>query len=497
MRRTSLIRRQHAPFRIVAAILCLLPACSSRTSAPTAPNGGRESRLAQRAGSSLCLTLQDGIIVDGLLVVWRAKAPEQEAAIERDYDLETIDTVEGFRISECATGRFGGTLLDQLRADPRVLSAEPNFVADTPEAAGHSWAFDDGVLDGSGYEDQSASARLGLTAAQGVTRGGGILVAVLDTGVNGDNPLLAGRVVPGRDFVDDDTDATDLPDGVDSDADGLVDEALGHGTHVAGIVALVAPDARILPIRVLDNDGRGSLFAVARAISYAVYRGARVINLSFGSLASSELLQTVIDTATDQGVVVVASAGNWGADLPLEYPANSSHVIAVAATDPTDAPAPFTSFGPYVGICAPGVGIRSSYWNGHTALWSGTSMSTAFASGGAALLLATHPQWRWSDVLGRLAETAEPLVRVDGTFPSLTAGRLYLPAALGVAAAVPPAASSPAPSDSTSSGDPAPPPPDGGTASTPPDSSATTSGSPDGGGTTTPPDSSDATTASN
>jgi subtilisin family serine protease len=386
--------------------------------------------------------IDDGIVIDGLLVIWRSADAANIAAIEQDYDLETIDSFAEFRVSQSTTGRLGGALLDALRSDPRVLSVEPNFVADTPEAFGHSWAFDDGVLDGPGYEDQGIAVRLGLDPAHGVSRGNGVLVAILDTGVNADHPLLAGRVIAGRDYVDDDTDASDRPDSYDSDLDGQVDEALGHGTHVAGIVALVAPDARILPIRVLDNDGRGSLLAIARGITYAVWRGARVINLSLGSLAQSDLLQFAIDNAIAQGAVVIASAGNWGAEEPLEYPANSRNVIAVAATDSADAAAPFTSYGPFVSVCAPGVGVRSSYWNGNTAIWSGSSMSSGFASGASALLLSVHPEWRRSDVRTRLVETATPLV--GATYASMTAGRIDIGAALGVVPAsaevpVPPA----------------------------------------------------------
>ena len=95
------------------------------------------------------------------------------------------------------------------------------------------------------------------------------MVAVIDTGVQSDHPELAGKMTAGYDFVDMDGTPGDVGDGRDNDSDGEADEMVGHGTHVAGIVALAAPDARIMPIRALDTEGRGTTFGIARAIRFA------------------------------------------------------------------------------------------------------------------------------------------------------------------------------------------------------------------------------------
>ena len=342
-------------------------------------------------------------------VVWWPHNEGESEAVENEYGMTATASLAGGALCLIPVGQDALLFAQQLQSDSRVAWAEPNYVAETAESRGHSFAFDDGFDFQSGFVDQLAAQRLGLASAHVASKGRGILVAVIDTGVNPEHPLLARHLVAGQDFVDGDTDPRELPDGIDSDADGQIDEALGHGSHVAGIVALVAPEAKIMALRVLDNDGRGDAFQIARAIDYAVARRANVINLSLGMLSEDHPLRDAIARARGAGVVVIASAGNWGAENPQEFPATSPLVSAVAATNANDLPTTFTSFGGFVALCAPGDGIRSAYWNGHTAVWSGTSMSAPFVSGGAALLLAAHPGWSSPQVIERLALTATAL----------------------------------------------------------------------------------------
>lgn len=408
------------------ATLVAIAGCG-RATAPTAPEPS--SPNATRPMSSASATSSNPI--DATTVLWRSHDASQESAVESEYGLVRLGEVGTYEVCRVPSGSDPVLVSQTLQADTRVGWAEPNYLLEPAETRGHSWAFDDGYLNATGYEDQSATARLGLAQAHALSTGRGILVAVLDTGVNPLHSLLAGHVAPGWDFVSNDADASEAPDGVDSDGDGFVDEALGHGTHVAGIVALAAPGASILPVRVLDNDGRGTALNVARGIDYAVSRGARVINLSLGLLAEDQVIEDAVARATAVGVVVVASAGNWGAEEPEEYPANFEETAAVAATRADDMPATFTSFGSFVALSAPGDGIRSAFWNGHTAVWSGTSMSAPFVSAGAALLLAVHPSWGRAQVMARLTRTAHPF---DPSIPEATqhygAGRLDLAAAL-------------------------------------------------------------------
>jgi subtilisin family serine protease len=229
---------------------------------------------------------------------------------------------------------------------------------------------------------------------------------VLDTGADLTHPWIQPRVMGGWDFVDDDPEPADAADACDNDYDGFMDEAVGHGTHVAGIVALAAPDAGLLIARVLDSDGRGDMMGVARAVRWAVANGAGTINMSLGGLEKSEAVAAALDEASAAGVVLVAAAGNWGASEPVEFPALHRQVIAVAAVDDGGTLAPFSSYGDIIGLCAPGVAIRSSYRDGGYALWSGTSMAAPWVAGGAALLQAQNPDWTRGQVVDRLRTTA-------------------------------------------------------------------------------------------
>src|SRR2546425_525262 len=166
-----------------------------------------------------------------------------------------------------------------------------------------------------------------------------------------------------------------------------VPQEFGHGTMVAGIIHLVAPTAQIMPLKAFKADGTASLFEILRAIYYAVDHGAKVINMSFSTEQRSAELKRAINYAVSRGVICVSSAGNNGARL-LVYPAAFDNVLGVGSTSNLDARSTFSNFGDQVvTLAAPGEGIITTYPGGHYAAAWGTSFSTAFVSGGAALLL--------------------------------------------------------------------------------------------------------------
>ncbi len=323
-------------------------------------------------------------------------------------------------------------LEDELAADPRVSGACLNYLAMDSESRQSSMAFDEGILDEGEYHDQAFTRRLKIAEAHRTSQGEGVVVAILDTGADLDHPVLAGHIHPSsRDFIDRDLDPSDVPDGLDNDGDGLVDEATGHGSHVAGLVALVAPEAELLILRVLNSDGRGSAWAVARAIEYAADAGAQIINLSLGMLERPYVVYEALDYAHDRGVILVSSVGNWGSNSPMEYPSSSRLVWAVAASDSLDRAASFTSYSPLVKLSAPGTRIRSAYWNGGYAVWSGTSMASPLVAGAAALLREEHPTWDASGILNRLLATVDGIAPISELqIGELGAGRLNVGRAL-------------------------------------------------------------------
>jgi subtilisin family serine protease len=163
----------------------------------------------------------------------------------------------------------------------------------------------------------------------------------------------------------------------------------GHGAFVAGLASLVAPEARLMPLRVLDSDGQGRAFILAEAIDYAIQHGADVINLSLGTMAYSLALERALERANAQGVVVIAAAGNDNADLQL-YPASGYKVVSVTATNAEGHKASFANYGSLVDLAAPGVDLIGPVSDGY-ALWSGTSMAAPLVAGEAALLMGLTP----------------------------------------------------------------------------------------------------------
>jgi subtilisin family serine protease len=161
--------------------------------------------------------------------------------------------------------------------------------------------------------------------------------------------------------------------------------AFGHGTMVAGLVHLVAPDALIMPMKAFDATGATTLWNVVRAIYDSVAYGADVINLSFSSPTNSRMLDAAINYARAKGVSVVASAGNDNSDAPT-FPASLQHTVAVTSLNPDDTKASFANYGKYVGVSGPGVGLITAFPGGLYALVAGTSFTSPLVVGEFALL---------------------------------------------------------------------------------------------------------------
>jgi thermitase len=275
--------------------------------------------------------------------------------------------------------------------------------------------------------------------AHGVTRGAGATVAVVDSGVNASHPDLGGRLLPGHDLVDN--------DGTPQDGD-------GHGTHVTGIVAAnadngvglssVAPAAMIIPVRVLDDSGGGSVGDVAKGIDFAVASGADVINLSLGQevavIGSAPEFEAAIDRALDRGVIVVAASGNTG--LPVcEQPSGSGRLLCVGAVDKRGVRSFFSSFGSGLGLVAPGgsalplggENILSTWKDGGYEEEAGTSQAAPFVSGVAALLVSRG--LRGQAATNRIVATAKD-AGMPGPDPEYGAGIVNARAAVSGPGAV-------------------------------------------------------------
>ena len=337
-------------------------------------------------------------------------------------------------------------LVQELLDEEGVVWAELNLLDSIPGNDGYKtwrWGGEDEAA-AAAYRNQGAFAQVQLAGALKVEQGEGALVAVLDTGLHLAHPAFAGRLAAGLDVVGDDVTAQDEGPGF----------GWGHGTHVGGIVAHMAPKAKILPVRVLDANGRGNTFTLAYAIIWAADQGADVINLSLGADGGSRALEDAVAYAHAQGAVVVAAAGNEGT-ATLQYPAGFAGVISVAAVDSANRKAAFSNYGDWVDLAAPGVGITStvpftagtvvsgtavgaspSAGSPGYAAWSGSSMSTAFVSGAAALLVGHG--FDSATVSHELTSSAEPLEVADPQYGAQLGGLLNVAHALDVPDEPPP-----------------------------------------------------------
>jgi len=286
---------------------------------------------------------------------------------------------------------------------------------------------------------------LHVPQAWSASRGAGVVVATVDTGVDVTAPDLAGALVPGAHL----TAGGVLVAGTSADR-------LGHGTHVAGIIAArddghgisgVAPDAEVMPIDVDSADGPLTGAQVGAAIAWAAAHGARVVNLSLGfadvptSTADVRAMCTAVAAAVARGVVVVASAGNDGDGAnDAKAPADCPGAISVAAVDGDLHPTPWSSYDGTVTVAAPGADVWSTVPAAASPLRyaaeSGTSMAAPFVAGVAALLLARNPDWTPAQVTARLTATALD-VAPAGRDPRTGAGVVDPAAALGAAAPAP------------------------------------------------------------
>lgn len=241
------------------------------------------------------------------------------------------------------------------------------------------------------------------TKQQPAPAGAGVVVAVVDSGIDSTHPDLAGRVIAGPDLID----------------GGAPDDPRGHGTHLSGIIAAaagngvggagIAPRASLLAIRVLNADNAGSAYTVSRGIDAAVQRGADVINLSLNWNNANQDLSPVtaaMQRAADAGIVLVVAAGNGGQDH-CEEPVLERRALCVGALNDDLQLAPFSSHGRGLGVVAPGSGVLSTWPRGEYARLSGTSQAAAQASGVAALLVGLG--LRGDQVVQRLQQTARDI----------------------------------------------------------------------------------------
>ncbi len=273
-------------------------------------------------------------------------------------------------------------LASQLTADPAVAFAEPNYVRHLMRTP------NDPIV-----EQQWALNNIQAYQAWDITTGGEIVIAVLDTGVDGGHPDLQGKVLPGFNAFTN---------------DGNSNDDQGHGTAVAGLIAAntdnstgiagICWSCKILPVKVLSARGSGNDASVSRGIRWAADNGARVINMSLGGSEESQTLREAVYYALGRGVLVIAASGNERQEgNAINYPAGYPEVVAVGATGNTDIVTGFSNTGDHVDITAPGVGMWTLLPSGQYGVPNGTSFSSPYVAGVAGLVLSLRGDLGFAD----------------------------------------------------------------------------------------------------
>lgn len=348
-------------------------------------------------------TMKAEAVASEILVKFRPGA--QAMSFERSLGLRSVR-------SNARTGmqllKVQGNVADaiaKLQASGQVEYAEPNYVARISGAALDAEVNDPMAKDQ--YALDKIEARKAWDLGTGSEK---TLLAIVDTGVDHTHPDLAGRVLKGKDFVNNDDDAMD-------------DQ--GHGTHCAGIAAAsfnnkigiagVAPNVKVLAVKVLSSSGSGSYEGVANGIIYAADQGAHVISMSLGGPSSSQAMEDAIQYAMSKGSIVVAAMGNDGRETK-SYPAAIPGVIGVGSTDKADLRSNFSNMGTHISISAPGSNILSTLpmkpnpmGKTEYGSLSGTSMACPAAAGLTALIRDQHPELDAAGVRSMLEKSADDL----------------------------------------------------------------------------------------
>jgi subtilisin family serine protease len=319
-------------------------------------------------------------------------SPAVLAQMEAGMTAQVVDSIPqlGVDVIRVVAG-ISADALEAVRRLPGVAYAEPNYRVQIME-----------TLNDPDVPVQWHLEAIGASDAWDIATGEGVIIAVVDTGADPGEPDLKDKLAPGYDFVNNDSAPWD-------------DQ--GHGTRIALIAAGaanngyggagVAYNARVMPLKAMDNTGAGTHDWISKAIIWAADNGADIINLSIGGPYPSQTLRDAINYAWRRGVLLVAAAGNESSDVPV-YPAAFDHVLAVAGTTDSRERAIFSNWGDHIGVAAPGTNILVNSGGNHQ-LGNGTSLATPQVAGVAALVLSRNPGLTGDQVRDVIQETANDL----------------------------------------------------------------------------------------
>lgn len=336
-------------------------------------------------------------------IIVKVKSSKQIDDIALDYNLIVSDSiyVKKTFLLNIPDDRELSVVIDLLNDDKRVLNVSENATVGLPEVFQISQGFPDenrpvfnlGVEPINFYE-QSGNYSIGIDSAQVLSKGEGVVVAVIDNGLAIEHPLFEeANIVFYHDYITGNNNQNINPPNTD------------HGTFVTGLILLTAPECTIMPIRAFDENGISDQFTLTKSINWAINHGADIINLSFGTSILDEPLMEAFEDAHDNGIIMVAASGNDSSNVPL-YPASLDHVIAVGSVNAHDSVSVFSNYGAHLDLVSPGESVYSALSGEYEwGTWSGTSFAAPFVTGTIALMQELNDSYSHEEISDHLRNT--------------------------------------------------------------------------------------------
>ena len=414
----------------------------------------------------LRVTADGEVFAEYLLGLTDAASESAVLALAERHGLDLVEVRNSDRLAVLVDPgeRDRDDVLDALAAEPEAEWAEPQFVY-APSRTVNDYGEYMWGLSNTGLNGGTLGADIDAFGAWDRATGRGVVVAIIDTGVDTSHPDLVPNLwrnageVAGNGVDDDGNGYIDDVNGFDFvNRDGVPDDLDEHGTHVAGSVAArgddgygvpgVAFGAQIMSLKFMERNRGGTSSSAAEAITYAVNHGAHIINASWGGPGQSSAIRNAISYARSRGVLFVTAAGNEGRnnETTATYPANYplDNIVAVAASDRRDRLASFSNYGrTRVHLAAPGVDIVSTTPGEEWSYMDGTSMASPYVAGAAALVRELAPGLNPAAVRALLMSSVDPLS--SGGDRIASGGRLNAFAALDLAAPAPVGGAAPPP----------------------------------------------------
>ena len=318
-------------------------------------------------------------------IICRLAPNANPAIIAATYNIELVDVTAGapFAYFSAADENEADIIEALMLSNPSIVWAEDDEGLSAPETEKGSTLPAVGDRFALYQENKSVLRQIRFSYPMAYSAGRTVKIAILDTGLAPIQTALWSKVDASINVIEPGLPAYDIPQGHDTNGDGVVDAMTGHGTMVAGIIDQISPKNHLTIARIANSDGYATAWTLIKGLAFAVTSGSEVANVSLGSLTQIVAISDVMDWCETNRLVVVAAIGNNGIREAC-YPAKISKVVCVSGLNPNNTKAAFSNWEGTCDAAAPATGIVSQFWDGSFAMWSGTSFATPMAAAIAA-----------------------------------------------------------------------------------------------------------------